>query len=79
MTAFRITFCILACLSAAVAVPICIFFSWWVIVPVFAMGIFTFLMVGFKNGFKRPEPPPKVDFMNSEEENEKIRRDNDKQ
>ncbi len=78
MTVLRVTFCILACLSAAAIVPIGTFFGWWTLVPIAAMAIFAFLMIAAKNGFSRPAPPPKPDFMNTEEENAKLRGDEDK-
>ncbi len=73
----RITFCILACISVAAVVPVGIFFDWYCLIPVVAAAAFAALTVGAKNGFKRPKPVPKPDFMNSDEENEKINR-NDK-
>ena len=75
MTVLRITFCILACLCAACAVPIGIFFEWWCLVPVAAALIFALLMFAAKNGFSRPKKEVRTDFMNTDEENEKIRND----
>ena len=77
MTILRVTFCILACLCAACAVPIGIFFEWWCLVPVAAACIFAFLMIAAKNGFVRPKKEVKTDFMNTDAENEKIRNAND--
>lgn len=78
MTVLRITFCILACLCAAVAVPIGIFFEWWCLVPIAAAFLFALLMLAAKNGFVRTKAAPRTDFMNTNEENEKIRNANGK-
>ncbi len=78
MTILRVTFCILACLCAACAVPIGIFFEWWCLVPVAAAAVFALLMFAAKNNFTRPQKDARTDFMNSEEENAKIRSDNEK-
>lgn len=75
MTVLRVTFCILACVCIAAAVPIGIFFEWWCLVPVAAAAIFAFLMYAAKNNFTRPKKEPHTDFMNTDEENEKIRND----
>ena len=75
MTVLRVTFCILACLCAACAVPIGIFFEWWCLVPVAAAFVFALLMFAAKNGFTRPKKEARTDFMNTDEENEKIRND----
>ena len=74
MTALRIVFCILSCACVAAAVPIGIFFEWWCLVPIAAAGIFALLMIAAKNGFSRPKKEVKTDFMNTDEENERIRR-----
>lgn len=76
MTILRVTFCILACICAATAVPVGIFFEWWCLVPVVAALLFTLLMFAAKNGFSRPKREIKTDFMNSDEENETIRKRN---
>ena len=76
MTVLRVTFCILACICTAAAVPIGIFFEWWCLVPIAAAFVFAFLMFGAKNGFRREKPEAKTDFMNTDEENEKIRKEN---
>ena len=78
MTILRVTFCILACLCAACAVPIGIFFEWWCLIPVVAAGVFAMLMFGAQNGFSRPKKEIRTDFMNSDEENEQIRKNDDK-
>lgn len=79
MTALRVTFCILACICTATAVPIGIFFEWWCLVPVAAAFLFAALMMMAKNGFIRSKKEVRTDFMNTDEENEKIRRlDDDK-
>ncbi|MDE6411542.1 MAG: hypothetical protein K2L02_03280 [Clostridia bacterium] len=77
MTVLRITFCVLACICTAAAVPIGIFFEWWCLVPVAAACIFALLMIAAKNNFTRPKKEARTDFMNSDEENEKIRNSND--
>lgn len=74
MTALRIVFCILSCICVAAAVPVGIFFEWWCLIPVVAAGVFAMLMFGAKNGFSRPKKEVKTDFMNTDEENERIRR-----
>ncbi len=78
MTALRITFCIFSCICVAAAVPIGIFFEWWCLIPVVAAGVFAMLMFGAKNGFSRPKKEIRTDFMNSDEENEQIRKNDDK-
>ena len=78
MTVLRVTFCILACICAAVAVPIGIFFEWWCLVPIVAAFFFALLMIAAKNVFTRPKKELiRTDFMNTDEENEKIRNAND--
>lgn len=73
----RITFCILSALCLAAAIPIGAFFGWvWLVGLLIAAALFALLMFGAKNGFRRQTPAPKPDFMNSEEENEKINRAN---
>lgn len=76
MNALRITFCILACTCTAAAVPVGIFFEWYCLIPVGGAFLFGFLMVAAKNNFRREKPVPKTDFMNTDEENEKIRKQN---
>lgn len=69
----RVVFCILSVLCVAACVPIGIFFEWFCLIPIGGAVLFGFLMLAAKNGFRRPKPEPKTDFMNTEEENEKIR------
>ena len=76
MKILRITFCILSCICVAAVVPIGIFFEWYCLIPAAAAFAFAVLTVAAKNGFRREKPAPKTDFMNSEEENEQIRKMN---
>ena len=78
MTVLRIIFCILACLCAAVAVPIGIFFEWWCLIPIVAAFAFGLAMIMVKNATSAPEEKTHTDFMNTDEENEKIRNVNEK-
>lgn len=72
----RITFCLLACLSLGVTIVIFALFGLWGFVPLGGAVVFTALMLLSKNGLPRREKPgPKPDFMNSAEENERIRRE----
>lgn len=73
MKVLRMIFCILACVCVAAVVPIGIFFEWYCIVPLGGAVLFGVLTVAAKNNFRREKPAPKTDFMNSEEENERIR------
>lgn len=66
-------FCILACVCVAAVVPVGIFFEWYCIIPLGGAVLFGVLTVAAKNNFRREKPAPKTDFMNSEEENERIR------
>ena len=74
----RIVFCVLACNCAAVAVPIGIFFEWWCLVPVAGACAFGVAMLMLKNAAARAEVKPHTDFMNTDEENEKIRTEQEK-
>ena len=73
MTVLRIVFCILACVCAAVAVPIGIFFEWWCLVPIVAAFAFGLAMIMAKNASAPPEEKTRTDFMNTDEENAKIK------
>lgn len=73
MKVLRMIFCILACVCVAAVVPIGIFFEWYCIVPLGGAVLFGVLTVAAKNNFRREKPALKTDFMNSEEENERIR------
>ena len=75
MKTLRIIFCILACVCAAAAVPIGILFEWWCIIPVAGAIAFTLAMFMAKNASSPKEDKIEVDFMNTDEENEKIRRE----
>ena len=78
MTVLRVTFCILACICAAAAIPIGIFFEWWCFVPVIGALIFAALMLLVRNATVKAEEQPHTDFMNTDEENERIRTENEK-
>ena len=78
MTVLRIVFCVLACICAAAAVPVGIFFEWWCIIPAVGAFAFAMFMVMIKNATARPEENAYPDFMNSDEENEKLRSEQDK-
>ena len=73
MTVLRIVFCILTCICVAAAVPIGIFFEWWCLIPIVAALGFGMFMVMAKNASSRQEATPHTDFMNTDEENEHIR------
>ena len=75
MTVLRIVFCILACVCAAAAVPIGIFFEWWCLIPIVGALAFGLFMIMAKNSSSRSESKDHTDFMNTDEENEKIRND----
>ena len=77
MTVLRIVFCVLACVCAAAAVPVGIFFEWWCAVPAVLAFAFALIMVIIKNSTAAPAPKDFVDFMNTDEENEKIRSQNE--
>ncbi len=73
----RTVFCILSVLCVAAIFPMGIFLGWaYCIALAAAAVIFGFLMVFFKNGAHVKETPaPTTDFMNSDEENERILRE----
>ena len=77
MTVLRIVFCVFACVCAAAAVPVGIFFEWWCVVPAVGAFMFALFMVMIKNSSAPPADKNHTDFMNSDEENEKIRSKND--
>ena len=77
MTVLRIVFCILACICAAAAIPIGIFFEWWCLIPILAAAVFAVLMFVIRNAIARKEAPERTDFMNTDEENERIRTENE--
>ena len=69
----RIIFCVLSCLCVAAVVPIAIFFEWWCCVPLaggFLFGGAMFFMIKLAT----PKVTP-TDYMNTDEENEKILRE----
>ena len=77
MTVLRIVFCVLAGICVAATVPVGIFFEWWCIVPAVAAFAFALFMIMIKNSTSKPEDKDRTDFMNSDEENEKIRSQGD--
>ena len=77
MTVLRVTFCILACICTAAAIPIGIFFEWWCFVPIIGALAFTALMLFVRNSVAKKEEKPRTDFMNTDEENERIRTENE--
>ena len=78
MKTLRITFCILSALCLAAAIPIGVVFG---LPYLFALlggaAVFAILMFAAKGSFRRVKPQPKPDFMNSDEENERINRLNE--
>lgn len=74
MKVLQVSFCILACLCVAAVVPVGIFLDWYCLIPIGGAILFGVLTVAAKNGFRREKPAPKTDFMNTEEENEQIRK-----
>ena len=79
MKILTILFCILSCLCVAACVPVFIYFKLWGFVCAGAAALFALLMVGAKHGFKRTPPQKQTDFMNTDEENEQIRREQNKE
>ena len=77
MTVLRIVFCILACICAAAAIPIGIFWDWWCLIPIGGAIVFTFVMLMVKNASAPPQQKTTVDFMNTDEENERIRNEHE--
>ena len=76
----QITFCILACLSVAASVLLGVFLGFAYCVIALAVAVlFAALMLFVKNGSLKPKEEPRVDFMNSEEENERLRRESENQ
>ena len=74
MRILQTVFCVLACLSVAATVPIGIFFDWYCLIPIAAALIFAIGMTVCKNAAD-PKPKPRADFMNTDEENERINRE----
>ncbi len=74
MKALRIVSCVLAALSLAAITPVGIFCPIeYISVPIVATGIFAaFMLLARKKS--PPEPPQSVSFMNTDEENEAIRK-----
>jgi len=77
----RIVFCILACLCVAATVVVgAVFGLLYCLIPLGCALVFAALMCLFKNEpWNRPKKQPRTDFMNSEEENARIRNLNNDQ
>lgn len=71
----KTVFCILSCLCLAAAIVIGAFFGWLYCILLLAVAaLFAGLMFFVKASADRSEPPaPTPDFMNSDEENRRIR------
>ena len=72
---FQIVFCILSVLSVASVFFLGAFLGWlYALIGVAAAILFACLMLLMKNGnpFRRPPEEPHADFMNSDEENERL-------
>ncbi len=79
MKALRIVSCVLAALSLAAITPVGIFCPIeYISIPVVATGIFAAFML-LARRHSPPEPPQSVNFMNTDEENEAIRRHQDEE
>lgn len=76
-TVFQVIFCVLSCLSIVAAVFLGIFLGLlWCLVGIAAAAVFASLMLLMKHGSPfRAHTEPRPDFMNTEEQNEKIRRE----
>ena len=72
MKTLRIVFCVLSCLTVASVVPLGVFFGWYCLFALVGAAIFAGGMLLCKRA-SEPKAPPKPDFMNSDEENEKRR------
>ena len=73
MKTLRIAFCILSCLCVLAVVPAGIFWGWYCLLFVLGAGLFALGMLLCKRA-SEPKAPPVTDFMNTDEENEAIRR-----
>ena len=74
----RIVFCILACICTTAGFFIGAYFGFGYAMIAFAAAIVFALMMFFVkdgNPFHREKEVPKTDFMNSDEENAKIRKE----
>lgn len=77
MKTLKIIFCILSCLCVAASVFVGIYCGWeWFFLVIAGAAVFAGGMFWAK---KKSDPPPKptADFMNSDEENEKIKKENE--
>lgn len=79
MKVLKIIFCILSCICVAAAIFVGIYYGWeWFFVVIAGAAAFAGGMFWAK---KKSDPPPKpsADFMNTDEQNEQIKQeDNDK-
>ena len=73
MKILRTVFCVLACVCVAATVPIGIFFGWYCLFPIAGALVCAIAMTWTKE-VSEPKPKPRPDFMNSDEENERINR-----
>ncbi len=73
MKILQIVFCVLSCLSLAACVLVFVYEGYWGFVCLGAAALFALLMFGAKKGFRRTPVRKKTDFMNTEEENNRIR------
>ena len=74
---FQTIFCILSVLSAASVLLLGVLVGWlYAFIGVGATILFACLMLWCKNGnpFRKPPEEPHTDYMNTEEENEEIRK-----
>ena len=70
MKTLQIVFCILSALSVAAVVPVAIFFEYYCLIPVGTAFLFGLAMFAAKRAATPKLPKP--DFMNSQEENDRI-------
>lgn len=74
---FQVIFCVLAVASVAAIFFLGAFLGWlYAFIGVGAAILFACLMLWCKNGnpFSRPPQEPHTDYMNTDEENEEIRK-----
>lgn len=71
----QIVFCILACLCVVAAFLLGAFFGLiYFLCAIAGAVVFAVLMTVVKNGSVRASEPPKTDFMNTDAQNEEIRK-----
>ncbi len=77
MKVLKIIFCILSCICVAASIFVGIFLGWeWFFVVIAGAAVFGGGMVWAK---RKSDPPPKpsADFMNTDEQNEQIKQENE--